>query len=86
MYHKSFIQNTLGYTEEQLESIRNAVAEQMMFDLRDSVQQGRNLDVNDNTGATAVSTLKPQFTLGCLIEGGLNNIGGSEFSLQPNEW
>lgn len=55
-YYKSFIQNTSGYTEDQLESIRNAVAEEMMFDLRDSVQQGRDLELKDDTGATAVST------------------------------
>jgi len=43
-----------GYTEEQLESIRNAVADRMMIDLRDSVQKGRDLDVKDDTGATAM--------------------------------
>ena len=51
----------LGYTEEQLESIRNAVAEEMMLDLRDSVQKGRDLDVRDGSGATAVSIIIPCF-------------------------
>ena len=46
-----------GYTEEQLESIRYAVAEEMMLDLRDSVQNGRDLDVKDENGATAVSNI-----------------------------
>ena len=47
----------LGYTEEQLENIRNAVAEEMLLDLRESVQKGRDLDLKDETGATAVSFL-----------------------------
>ncbi|XP_065064443.1 protein phosphatase 1 regulatory inhibitor subunit 16B-like [Rhopilema esculentum] len=43
-----------GYTEEQLENIRNAVAEEMLLDLRESVQKGRDLDLKDETGATAM--------------------------------
>ena len=31
------------------------MADRMMIDLRDSVQKGRDLDVKDDTGATAVS-------------------------------
>ncbi len=45
----------LGYTKEELENIRNAVAEEMMADARDSVQTGRDLNVKDHDGATAVS-------------------------------
>ena len=44
-----------GFTKEELENIRNAVPEEMMLDLRDCVQKGRDLDIKDDLGATAVS-------------------------------
>eukprot|EP00794_Sanderia_malayensis_P018886 gene18886-20788_t len=43
-----------GYTKEELENIRNAVSDEMLADLRDSVQKGRDLNVTDHHGATAM--------------------------------
>lgn len=43
-----------GFTKEELENIRNAVPEEMMLDLRDCVQKGRDLDIKDDLGATAM--------------------------------
>ena len=44
-----------GYTDDVLEYIRVSVPKNMLADLKDSVKQGRSLNLQDKYGATAVS-------------------------------
>ena len=44
-----------GYTDDVLEYIRVSVPKNMLADLKDSIKQGRSLNVQDKYGATAVS-------------------------------
>ena len=44
-----------GFTDDVLEYIRVSVPKNMLADLKDSVKQGRSLNVQDKYGATAVS-------------------------------
>ena len=46
-----------GFTDDVLEYIRVSVPKNMLADLKDSVKQGRSLNVQDKYGATAVSLL-----------------------------
>ena len=49
-----------GFTDDVLEYIRVSVPKNMLADLKDSVKQGRCLNVQDKYGATAVSLLHTQ--------------------------
>ncbi len=44
-----------GYTEDVLGYIRESVAKNMLADLKDSVKNGRSLNMQDKYGAAAVS-------------------------------
>ena len=48
-----------GYTDDVLEYIRVSVPKTMLADLKDSVKNGRSLNIQDRYGATAVSTSHP---------------------------
>ena len=44
-----------GYTEDVLGYIRESVAKTMLADLKDSVRNDRDLNIQDKYGASAVS-------------------------------
>ena len=46
---------TTGYTDDVLEYIRISVPKTMLADLKDSVRNGRSLNVQDKYGTSAVS-------------------------------
>ena len=46
---------TAGYTDDVLEYIRVSVPKTMLADLKDSVKQGRSLNIQDKYGTSAVS-------------------------------
>ena len=46
-----------GYNDESIEELRQNQGKQLLDDLKDSVENGRSLDVQDENGATAVSKI-----------------------------
>ena len=44
-----------GYDEAAIEELRLNEGKQLLNDLKDSVENGRSLDIQDENGATAVS-------------------------------
>ena len=46
-----------GFTDDVLEYLRVSVPKNMLADLKDSVKQGRSLNIQDKYGATAVSVM-----------------------------
>ena len=47
----------LGYDEAAVEKLRLNQGKQLFDDLKDSVEKGRSLDIQDGMGATAVSLM-----------------------------
>ena len=50
-----FIHSFPGYDEAAIEELRLNEGKQLLNDLKDSVENGRSLDIQDENGATAVS-------------------------------
>ena len=47
----------LGYDDEGIEELRQNQGKQLLDDLKDSLENGRSLEVQDENGATAVSKI-----------------------------
>ena len=55
MYVFACIYTLLGLTDDLLQQLRGNVPNTMLADLKDSLRNGRSLNLQDSSGATAVS-------------------------------